>query len=146
MVQLWGQRCSVLAMNRADNPRLTPMSQAYWRLLPQILSHLKSTRRRFSKKTSVRQMNANIPHVTLHLPYHAFAYADGLIACDNYACKDIKDSASGSNLVIQRYLAYNAFVNLNNFFEVMISQLLTASNNGLGISTTISTVGECDPE
>ncbi|KAL9063802.1 MAG: hypothetical protein Q9161_009263 [Pseudevernia consocians] len=55
----------------------------------------------------------------------------------------VKDSASGSNLVIQRYLAYNAFINLSNFFEVMISQLLTASNNGLGISTTISTVGEC---
>lgn len=65
----------------------------------------------------------------------------GLIACDNYACKDVKDSASGSNLAIQRYLAYNAFINLSNFFEVMISQLLTASNNGLGISTAIATVG-----
>ena len=64
----------------------------------------------------------------------------GLIACDNYACKDIKDSATGSNLVIQRYLAYNAFINLSNFFEVMISQLLNAANNGLGISTTIATV------
>ncbi|KAF6229438.1 hypothetical protein HO133_007554 [Letharia lupina] len=65
--------------------------------------------------------------------------------CDDYACKDIKDSASGSNLVIQRYLAYNAFINLNNFFEVMISQLLTASNNGLGISTAISTTFYTDP-
>lgn len=66
----------------------------------------------------------------------------GLIACGNYACKDIKDSASGSNLVIQRYLAYSAFINLNNFFEVMISQLISAENNGLGISTTIAIVGE----
>lgn len=59
--------------------------------------------------------------------------------CDNYACKDIKDSATGSNLVIQRYLAYNAFINLSNFFEIMISTLLNAANNGLGISTAIAT-------
>ena len=65
-----------------------------------------------------------------------------VLECDNVACKDIKDSASGSNLVIQRYLAYNAFINLSNWFEVMISQLLDAANNGLGISTTLATVSE----
>lgn len=86
-------------------------------------------------------------YTTREVPFHALrlllTLTCGSIACDDYACKDVKDSASGSNLVIQRYLAYNAFINLSNFFEVMISQLLTASNNGLGISTTISTVREC---
>ena len=92
-------------------------------------------------------MNAKIPHVRFHPAYtRSLRLTQGLIACDNYACKDIKDSASGSNLVIQRYLAYNAFINLNNFFEVMISQLLTGANNGLGISTTIATVRESVPD
>lgn len=134
-------------MTRANIFRLTLMSQVCWRLLPQTLSLPRSTRPRFCKKTSVRQMNAKIPHVRFHPAYTRFLrLTHGLIACDNVACKDIKDSASGSNLVIQRYLAYNAFINLNNFFEVMISQLLTAANNGLGISTTIATVRESVPD
>ena len=90
---------------------------------------------------SVPQMNASIQHVSLDSICQRLLKLTSLRkACPNVACKDIKDSSSGSNLAIQRYLAYNAFINLSNFFEVMITQLLNAANNGLGISTTIATV------
>ena len=90
---------------------------------------------------SVPQMNASIQHVSFDsVCRRCLELTRAWKACPNEACKDIKDSASGSNLVIQRYLAYNAFINISNFFEVMITQLLNAANNGLGISTTIATV------
>ena len=63
-------------MMRADIFRLTPISQACWRLLPLILSLRRLTRRKSSKKMLVRQTNADILHVRFYLTYVVFAYAD----------------------------------------------------------------------
>ena len=47
--------------------------------------------------------------------------------CESINCQNVKDSTIGSVLTIQRYLAYTAVVNLNNYLNSIYSALLDSS-------------------
>ena len=60
--------------------------------------------------------------------------------CDSINCQNVKDSTTGSILTIQRYLAYTAVVNLNNYLNSITSALLDSGTiTGLVASDIVTT-------
>ena len=47
--------------------------------------------------------------------------------CESISCSDVKDSGTGTQLSIQRYLGYQAVVNLNNYLYSIYDAILDAS-------------------
>lgn len=65
-----------------------------------------------------------------------------LLECDPITCALVKDASSGSDLVIQKYEAYSAYVNLNNFFYTIYNELFQASESSAIASSEIVNVSK----
>ena len=52
--------------------------------------------------------------------------------CEGVSCNGVKDDTSGSVVAVQRYLAYNAVANFNNYLYTLYDALFNAGTlNGL---------------
>lgn len=60
--------------------------------------------------------------------------------CDSIGCPDVKDYTSGTQLTVQRFLAYTSVVNLNNYLYSVASGLLNSGTIGGLVSGNIVTV------
>ena len=65
-----------------------------------------------------------------------------VVECTPIKCGDVRDGTTGATISIQRYEAYSAFVNFNNFLNAIYEALFDAGTIGIADTGEIVTVSK----